>query len=393
MALSRDKKLNIVMLNMSPYSDWQNGIVNRNYFVFQELLKSCNISQILSIDFLGYGVKRGIKGLLKVNAKNEDKIVMKGLLSRCDKINDKISVYSCAYPLISAEKVVRDIQNLVVKLNMQDNLVLWSFNPIFLEIFGRIGEEEIIFDTVDNWAEHASYNKYKKMLENNYQKICQTVDIIFTVSQELIGLYNNRGRKNNLHWIPNGVDVEHFSHANIQSSNRLNLKPPIIGYVGTVQDRFDFDLYEYLIKKNQDKNFVVIGPIWQDVKSKADRLSKKYKNIYFLGRKSYEETVEFTKQFTVAIIPHKIDRFISSTNPMKMYEYLACGLPIVSTRGAGVDMFNELIYITNDYKNFSHYIDLAIKEDSEKLKQKRINTVREHSWENRVRQMIELIYH
>jgi len=392
MSLSREKKLNIVMLNMSPYSDWQSGIVNRNYFVFKELEKNSNISQILAIDFLGYGIKRGVKGLLRNIKGYQGRGVMKGLFSHCDQINDKLSVYLCAYPLISRKKVLNDVQNLIKKLKMQENLVLWSFNPIFSDLFGRIGEKLVIFDTVDNWAEHASYIAHKNELLKNYKAVSEKADIIFTVSEELIDFYKSLGRSENVYWIPNGVEVGHFAKTIIEEKSHLKIKKPIIGYVGTVQERFDFDLFEYLAKENQDKNFVIIGPVWKGVLEKAKSLKKKHKNIWFLGRKNYAQSPQYLKQFTVAIIPHKINHFIKSTNPMKMYEYLACGLPVVSTRGAGVDMFKDYIYITNDFKNFSHYIDLAIKENSEELRQKRINAVKDHSWESRVKKMLDVIY-
>ena len=77
---------------------------------------------------------------------------------------------------------------------------------------------------------------------------------------------------------------------------------------------------------------------------------------------------------------------------MKMYEYLACGKPVVTTKGAGVDMFKDLMYITNDHDKFSDFIDQAIAEDSPELTAKRRNAVKKHSWRARVEKMTELMF-
>ena len=99
----------------------------------------------------------------------------------------------------------------------------------------------------------------------------------------------------------------------------------------------------------------------------------------------------YIQQFDAGIIPHKIDRFIRFTNPMKMYEYLACGKPVVSTSGAGVDLFSEQLYITNDFKQFNLYLNQALKDKDERAVKERLEAIKEHSWLKRVDKMLDLI--
>ena len=87
----------------------------------------------------------------------------------------------------------------------------------------------------------------------------------------------------------------------------------------------------------------------------------------------------------------KIDEFIKSTNPMKMYDYLACGKPVVTTRGAGVDMFEDYVYIADYYEQFNQFLDESLNSDTDELQQKRVNILNDHTWQKRVSKMMDII--
>ena len=80
---------------------------------------------------------------------------------------------------------------------------------------------------------------------------------------------------------------------------------------------------------------------------------------------------------------------------MKMYEYLACQKPIVSTAGGGIEQFKEQVYITNDFQEFNDYIQKALSKNPSSAKategRNKLEVVKEHSWFKRVEQMLELI--
>ena len=100
----------------------------------------------------------------------------------------------------------------------------------------------------------------------------------------------------------------------------------------------------------------------------------------------------YIQQFDVAIVPHKTDEFSKSTNPMKIFDYLSCGKPVVSTISANLDIFGDLIYATSDYKEFNRYLSQALDEDKTINTEKRLNFIKEHSWNKRTDKMLELIY-
>ena len=164
---------------------------------------------------------------------------------------------------------------------------------------------------------------------------------------------------------------------------------PIIGYVGVIQEnRIYMDLIEHIAKKNPDKSIVMIGPIWR--KKDYEKL-KQYSNIYLLGAKTYQAIHDYINQFDVGIIPHLVNEFIKYTCPMKLYEYMACGIPIVTTDAPGVEEFKDYIKITNDFDEFNKFINEELKTNSPEKIDARLQAIKEHTWAKKIDQMLNYI--
>ncbi|MBU1131154.1 glycosyltransferase [Patescibacteria group bacterium] len=381
-----EQKLQIVMFSMSSYSEWQAGVQNRNYHILQNLIKDERVGKVITVDYLPPTWKRFYKNWQRnILAKTAGEITVSNPLVKIIKISDKLTVYSSVFSKISKKKFYGQLKRFLSREKFK-NFIVWSYYPLDVDYFKELPAKLFIFDTVDNWCEHPSYEKFKNQLKENYQIIDRQADLIFTVSADLQKLYED---SNKVYWISNGVDLKHYQQSYpIINRDIGEIKKPIIGYVGTIQDRLDQDLLEYLAKSNPDKSIVMVGPIWYpQIKERF----KKFSNIYFLGRKSYEEVPMYIQQFDVGIIPHKIDKFIKSTNPMKMYEYLACQKPVVSTAGGDIEQFKDLVYITNDFKQFNDYLQKALKDDNHQLKERRLASVKDHSWLKKVEEMLNLL--
>jgi len=384
--MKKNEKINIVIFNMSAFSEWERGIQNRNFHILKNLRANGKIGKIVAIDYLPHNFKRSLKNykenILKIS---DSKVVFRSPFSKAIEIDQQLTVYSSVLSIFSKNKFYEELKKFLKKLNFKDYIV-WSYYPLEVDYFEKLKPQLFVFDTVDNWSEHPSYIKFKQRLQENYKIIDQKANLILTVADELQSLYANREK---VHWIPNGVDLKHYQgDYPVVNRDIGEIAKPIIGYVGTIQDRMDQELLEYLVKTNPDKSFVMVGPVWyKEIKNKFSI----YKNIYFLGRKSYQEVPMYIQQFDVGIIPHKVDKFVESTNPMKIYEYLACGKPVVSTKGSGVEMFKEFIGITDDFQQFNKLINQSISKDNEKLREKRLNIIKDHSWLKRVERIMDLI--
>jgi len=392
--MPENKKYNVVMFSMSSYFEWQpnwkGGVINRNYFVLQQLLKDKRVNKVLQVDFLPFNMRTFGKELLKAKIyKKDNNTIYKSLGAKTNKITDELFVHSTVKSWPINWGYQKSIKKALTSLNMQDDLLVFSYNPLFTKIFNkkRFPCEKTIFEAVDNWLEHPNFAKakYQERLEKNYIDIAECADHVFTVSDDLRGLFESR---ENVKWVPNGVDFDHWQ---VKEGKELkdfkDIKKPIVGYHGILQERLDQDLLSYLANNNPDIDFVLIG--WKWGRTDFSKIEN-YANVHFLGQKNYEELPQYINKFSVAIIPHKIDQFTKSMNPLKIYEYLAAGKQVVSTPVAGLELFENDIKVGNTKQEFNqHVLDLLKKNKSNKEGQNKI--AQDHTWQKRLDSMFEKI--
>jgi glycosyltransferase involved in cell wall biosynthesis len=134
---------------------------------------------------------------------------------------------------------------------------------------------------------------------------------------------------------------------------------------------------------------VLIGWVFNKQRSAIQRLSKNYSNLYFLGRRSYDSLPCYVKAFNVCIIPFRAYKLTEAVNPIKLYEYLAAGKPVISTSLPELAKYKHIIYVANDSKEFLEFIDKAsnIKHDPTNF----LKIASDHDWQNKVEQMIDII--
>ncbi|MBT4209850.1 MAG: glycosyltransferase [Candidatus Komeilibacteria bacterium] len=383
------KKFDVIMLNMSNYSEWDEGVSNRNYHILRELLNREEVGKVLAVDYLPLNFKRALRTYKEDLVLNIDKskIVKRGLTHKVSKISEKLYVYTDIDFWLRPKSSMNRIKKTAIDLGF-DDFVLWSYYPFAAPHWDNMGQKMTIFDAVDNWLLHSSYEKYTDRLKANYEKIKDETDLIFVVSKNLTNFFDDQP---NVYWVPNGVDIKHYNKKfALMNRDISDIAKPIIGYVGVVQKKVDFELLKYLADKNPDKSIVIVGPVWAE-QEKAKEVLAQQKNVYFLGYKKYNEAPQYIQQFDVGIIPHKTAGFSATTNPMKMYEYLACGKPVVATDNIGTENVEDMISVAKDYESFNQAVNNALENDKPEAITKRREFVKKFSWFNTVSKMIDLV--
>lgn len=388
------------MFSMSHYTDWQKGRINRNYHILEELQKDERIDKIISVDFLPFNWTKVAKIYYEniVWPMSGLEIVYGDLTSACHRVNNKLYIYSTIDSIYSHKRVVKEIRRIIKVLKL-DNVVFWSYNPLFTDILEDVGRRLVdrrafVFDAVDNWLEHPAFQKYQNDLKVGYQVIRQDADLIFTVSEYL--QKNLFASRDNCTWVPNGIDPEHFiiSDAGYQLPAELQgIKKPIIGYHGVIEGRVDLDLIKYIAEKNPDKSIVLVGAgIWKKNKKVVDKTLGGIPNIYTIPFVSYFDIPKYLHAFDVGIVPHKINEFTKSMNPLKLYEFSAAGLPVVSTSVEGVETFKNILYLANTPEEFNQKIQLALRENNQDLAQTRREVIADDSWYGRMQLMLKYLF-
>lgn len=383
------KKFDVIMLNMSNYSEWDEGVSNRNYHILRELLNREEIGKILAVDYLPLDFKRALRTYKEDLVLNiaKAKVIKRGPTHKVSKISDKLYVYTDIDFFLRPKNSMKRIKKTAIDLNFGD-FVLWSYYPFAAPYWANMGQKMTIFDAVDNWLLHSSYANKADRLKEAYEKIKNETDLIFVVSKNLTNFFDDQP---NVYWVPNGVDIKHYNKKfSLINRDISDIVKPIIGYIGVVQEKVDFELLSYLSSKNPDKSIVVVGPVWAEQEQAKEELVKQ-PNVYFLGYKKYDEAPQYIQQFDIGIIPHKTAGFSATTNPMKMYEYLACGKPVVATNNIGTENVEDIISVAKDYESFNKLVNQSLLDDSPALQEKRKELVKKFSWFNTVAKMLDLV--
>ena len=159
----------------------------------------------------------------------------------------------------------------------------------------------------------------------------------------------------------------------------------VVGFSGTLASWIDFHLIKEMAQERPNWAFVLIGP-----KNCNTRDIENISNVYFLGTKKYNELVNYLKNLDAGIIPFEVRDMTNSANPIKMYEYLAAGIPVVATPIRECIALAPYIRTANTGEDSVIQIEEAIKA-SENEKQSYIKIAMENSWTKRVEKIVSIL--
>ena len=196
---------------------------------------------------------------------------------------------------------------------------------------------------------------------------------------------------------PNAVELEHFSGA--RETQPASMPPdlaaaikadhPVIGYYGAFARWFDYDLLRQAAQAHSEWDFLFIGPNHDNTLIESNILSMP--NIHWLGPRDYSQLPDYLRHFTVATIPFLINNITLATSPIKLFEYMAAGKPIVTSdlpecrKYAGV-------FVARNSEEFIRYLEhaLTLTHDSAYIEQL-YETAEENTWAARINQMIHAL--
>jgi glycosyltransferase involved in cell wall biosynthesis len=257
------------------------------------------------------------------------------------------------------------------------------FNPAAAIIAGKLGEAQLIYYCVDEYTAFTGVGAASLAVQE--EELCRKADLVIVSAEKL---YDSKSPFNpNTHLIRHGVDFTHFAKA-LDPATKVpdeiaNLPRPIIGFHGLIADWVDLQLMTQVARHFSNGSVVMVGKSTTDTtKFEAEP------NVHLLGRKPYETLPAYCKGFDVAVNPFTINELTLNANPLKVREYLAAGLPVISTAIPEVEVLGTC-RIGHDAAGFIAEIEAALKNPGPSVEQS--EAVRAESWEARVDQMRELM--
>jgi teichuronic acid biosynthesis glycosyltransferase TuaH len=282
------------------------------------------------------------------------------------------------------------MRRLMERFSITEFIYVNVYNPFYGRKFPEwFKPRAFVYYSVDNIARSKYVCKHGPRLEAT---MIRRADMTLTTSRELW----SKARKftSNAYYLPNAADIGLFMRKlpiNIERPAELRqVNTPIVIYTGHIDVRLDYSLVRAILARHIDKTLVMVGP--RSISRELYEDLKAYPNMLFVGGRALSELPAYLSHSQCAIIPFKCDELTRSIYPLKVNEYLAAGLPVVSTSfSEDIRSFANVVEIGDSETDFCDRISVAICNDHEESRNSRIRVASCNNWESRARRFWEIV--
>jgi len=217
----------------------------------------------------------------------------------------------------------------MVRAFLDDHAVLdcisWYYTPMAIGLHSVLPSQVTVYDCMD---ELSAFSGAAPAMRRNEELLFERADLVFTGGASLFE--SKRNQHGSVYLFPSSVDIQHFYRARSireEPADQEAIGHPRLGYAGVVDERMDLGLIQRMSSSHPDWQLVLIGPV---VKIDPELLPKA-SNIHYLGMKQYAELPAYLAGWDIALLPFALNESTRFISPTKTPEYLAAGLPVVST--------------------------------------------------------------
>jgi len=245
----------------------------------------------------------------------------------------------------------------------------WLYTPMAFDLATALDPEVLVYDVMDDLA---SFKGAPVALRFLQQQALRRAHVVFAGGRSLHRSVATR--RPDAHLFPSGVEPEHYA---VAGSSRGGDRP-VAGYVGVIDERLDLDLIAALAEALPHWEIRLVGPVLKIDEATLPRAT----NITYSGSQPYERLPQVMAEFDVGLMPFALNEATASISPTKTLEYLAAGLPVVSTRVPDVVAdYGQDVALADDADGFAAACTAALAEDPEERRQRVAPILRLHHWD------------
>jgi len=285
----------------------------------------------------------------------------------------------------NANRLVKGLRKVMHRLGIEQPLVINAFNPVFgVPMLHQLNECATIYYCFDEITLSPWMSRHGGRFERAY---LPRVDAVVTTSETL-----RRAKEPlqpNAYCVKNGVNFDLFNHARQLIPNQPPARP-VVGYLGTADDRIDLPLVEHCVKTMPNVDFVFVGSVNEPA---ITRQLTAYPNVRFESSRPVDELPPLLAQMSAAMIPFICNPHTYTIYPLKINEYLAAGLPVVATPFSLLDDFSGVITLAESPVAFATALRTALADTSTERVAQRIAMARGNSWARRSEEFDRIIQH
>jgi glycosyltransferase involved in cell wall biosynthesis len=304
------------------------------------------------------------------------------------------NLYVFRYPLyapVSGHFPVKQFTRLARSLSLRSAVrklrirqpIVWFYHPQWVDWV----------NVVDEYTSYQGSTPFRRcLIEERERDMMAQVDAVVVVSEKL---YEAKRLFNpNTYVVPNGVDYRAYDDALADPRLPEELKVidrPRLGYSGLIGDKLNLSMLKELAQRNPEWSLVFVGPVNASEQAETWRALRALPNVHHLGSVDWSQVPHYVKGFDVGMMPYAQDRFSEMNCPLKLYDYLAAGLPIVSTDVSAAREFSPYVHLAATPEDFPQAVRAALADATPERRQARRAIAAQHTWEKRVEQLSELI--
>ncbi|MEW6308912.1 MAG: glycosyltransferase [Bacillota bacterium] len=261
--------------------------------------------------------------------------------------------------------------------------VLWVYLPEAARFAGRLGESMLVYDCVDMFPAFPGATPEKA---RGAEELARRADVMFCASRSLLAV--NQPLNPRAELVPNAVDVDFFD---LSLATRplpvLADRGPVVGFLGAIYEWVDTGLLAGVATGRPDWTIAMVGPV-----AGEHAALRGCPNVVWCGPVEYTDVPAYIGAMDVCLIPFAASEVTYHSNPIKVYEYLAAGKPVVATPLPELEQFADVLTLAAGVEATVSAIDACLREEATAagpaLRGKRREAVRRHHWDQRVAQML-----
>jgi glycosyltransferase involved in cell wall biosynthesis len=272
--------------------------------------------------------------------------------------------------------------------------ILWVYHPGYgggaLDVPHRLA----VYDCVDEYAEFPAYRGSPSWLLEREEALCRKADVVFTTSRALFDA-KRRFNPDNTYLVHNVGDTAHFRKAEDPVTNVppevARLPKPVVGFVGAVSPyKLNLEWIAHLARERPGYSVVLVGPVGVGEKGASIAPLRGLPNVHLLGHRDYGALPNYVRGFDVTVIPYVKSRYTESCFPIKFFELLASGRPVVISELPALAEYFDAVHVARSASEFVECCTRAVSE-ADTGKARRLALAAENDWSSRIRRLMEQI--
>lgn len=279
------------------------------------------------------------------------------------------------------------VRRLQRRLDMGKERTLYVWHPEFVEVVKRLSYDVLIYHPYDMFRHFFGATD---QLVQDEEELCRLADAVVTPHSKVAEALAHP----NSHVIHNGVFLPAFPDRGGSKNRDAARKRPAIGYLGMINDKIDFEVLLDVFRRRPDWQLVMVGfegpGTWRE--EAAYRSLRALENVRFAGPVPIDKAASAMAGFDVGLIPYGLSGWAKfSESPLKLYQYWAMGVPVVSSALPTLESIPVALEVSHSRDGWEAAIETQLRARADGCRDRLRQLANGHSWGARARQVLEII--